>query len=370
MTRAAIIAAEALWNGGHPPDHPLRPERLQYTWEMLQAYQALNAPNVRVASPRPVSDDELATFHSRDYIETVRQLSQGLPSRQHPAAYNFGPGDNPIFKGMFESESLKVGAALVGAELLLNNEVEVAFSFTGGLHHAGPHFAYGFCVFGDGVIAIQRMLAAGWRVAYIDIDAHHGDGVQDAFYADPRVLTISFHESGRYLFPGTGFADELGEGEGYGYSVNVPLMPYTDDDTFLWAFDQVVPPLVARFKPDVIVAELGVDTHWSDPLTHLALTSHGHEALFRRIHNLSPRWLALGGGGYEVTVVPRAYTLAWGVMSNQTFSNELPKAVTNRYNSPYLHDTKPAPLTAPQRNLARMAAEEVVQELQQALKLT
>lgn len=368
MTRAAIIADESLWGGGHPPDHPLRPERLQYTWEMLQAYQALTSAHVRVVKPRPVSDDELATFHTRDYIETVRQLSRGLPSRQHPAAYNFGPGDNPIFKGMFESESLKVGAALVGAELLLNHEVEVAFSFAGGLHHAGPHFAYGFCVFGDGVIAIRRMLDAGWRVAYIDIDAHHGDGVQDAFYTDPRVLTISFHETGRYLFPGTGFANELGEGAGYGYSVNIPLMPYTDDDTILWAFDQVVPPLLARFQPDVVVAQLGVDAHWLDPLTHLALTTHGLEALFQRIHRLSPCWLAVGGGGYDITVVPRANTLAWGVMTGQTFADELPESIAHRYQPARLHDTEPAPLAAPQRKLARMAVEEVVQELQMSLK--
>jgi acetoin utilization protein AcuC len=355
--------------GGHPPGHPLRPERLRDTWEMLQAYCAFDPPNVRVVSPRLPSEAELATFHTPEYIEVVRCLSQGQRSAIHPARYNFGPGDNPIFAGMFESEGLKVGAALVGVELLLNNEVDVAFSFAGGLHHAGQDFASGFCIFGDGAIAIHRMLQAGWRVAYIDIDAHHGDGVQDAFYNDPRVLTISFHESGRYLFPGTGATDELGEGAGRGFSVNVPLLPYTDDNAFIWAFDQLVPPLLERFKPDAVVAQLGVDAHWRDPLTHLALTTHGFEALFRRIQLLAPRWLAVGGGGYDGTVVPRAWTLAWGVMSGQTFANTLPDEIAARYRPALLHDNEPAPLSTQQRQLARMGAEEVVNELKQLLNL-
>jgi acetoin utilization protein AcuC len=268
---------------------------------------------------------------------------------------------------MYDSEGLKVGAALVAAELLLNEEVEVAFSFAGGLHHAGRDLACGFCVFGDGAIAIQRMLDAGWRVAYVDIDAHHGDGVQAAFYDDPRVLTISFHESGRYLFPGTGFTPETGSGAGEGYSVNIPLHPYTGDDTFMWAFDQVVPPLVMRFAPDVVVAQLGVDAHWRDPLTHLALTTHGFESLFQRIHQLSPRWLAVGGGGYDISVVPRTWTLAWGVMSDQTFSNTLPDPVAPHYDPPILHDDEPAPLSPSQREAAHTEAERVVAELRRLL---
>lgn len=362
MSRAAFICHESLWERGHPPGHPLRAERLRATWEMLRAYHAFDAPNVRVLTPRLPSDDELATFHTREYIDAVRRLSRG-EGGLNAARYNFGPGDNPVFAGMFESEALKVGAALVGAELLRDGEVDVAFSFAGGLHHAGPDHASGFCVFGDGAIAIHRFLARGWRVAYIDIDAHHGDGVQYAFYDDPRVLTISFHESGRFLFPGTGFTHELGEGAGRGYSINVPLFPYSDDDVFVWAFDQVVPPLLERFKPEVIVAQLGVDAHWRDPLTHLAMTTHGFEALCRRIHDLSPRWLAVGGGGYDLSVVPRAWTLAWGVMSGQTFANELPAAVAANYDPPLLHDNAPAPLSPEQRQQARAAAEEVVADL-------
>jgi acetoin utilization protein AcuC len=369
MKRVVFVADEMLWAAGHPPGHPLRPERLRNTWEMLQAYQAFNAPNTRVVPPRPPTDDELATFHTREYIDVVRSLSRG-DVRLNPARYSFGPGDNPVFKGMFESEGLKVGAALVGADLLLKNKADIVFSYAGGLHHAGRDFASGFCVFGDGAVAIRRMLDAGWRVIYVDIDAHHGDGVQAAFYDDDRVLTISFHESGRYLFPGTGFTHELGEGEGQGFSVNIPLLPYTDDETYLWAFDQLVPPLVERFVPDVIVAQLGVDAHWRDPLTHLALTTRGFEALFQRIDALASRWLAVGGGGYDRSVVPRAWTLAWGVMSGQSFPNDLPETIAVNYDPPLLHDDGPAPVGPQQRQQAQQAAGAIVEELNQLLDLT
>lgn len=368
MSRAAFIGDEKLWAGGHPAGHPLRPERLRDTWQMLQAYHAFDSPTTRIVPPRAPTEAELTTFHSREYIDVVRRLSRG-EGGPSPARYNFGPGDNPVFEGMFESEGLKVGAALVGAQLLLDDEVEVAFSFAGGLHHAGRDFASGFCVFGDGAVAIHQMLAAGWRVAYIDIDAHHGDGVQAAFYDDPRVLTISFHESGQYLFPGTGFTNETGQGAGRGYSVNIPLFPYTDDDIFIWAFDQIVPPLVQRFAPDVVVAQLGVDAHWRDPLTHLALTTQGFEALFQRVHQIAPRWLAVGGGGYDRRVVPRAWTLAWGVMSNQTFPNELPESIASKYDPALLHDEIAAQLTPEQRQQAQLAAEAVISELQQSLRL-
>lgn len=367
MAQIVFIGDETLWAGGHPVGHPLRPERLRDTWEMLHGYDAFAAPHLRLVPPRLPTEDELATFHSRDYIEVVRRLSRGEQG-VHPARYGFGPGDNPIFAGMFESEGLKVGAALAAAELLLAGEAEVAFSFAGGLHHAGRDFASGFCVFGDGAVAINHMLAVGWRVAYIDIDAHHGDGVQAAFYDDDRVLTISFHESGEYLFPGTGFVHEVGEGTGRAFSANVPLFPYTDDEIFLWAFDEVVPPLISRFAPDVVVAQLGVDAHWRDPLTHLALTTHGFEALFQRIVELSPRLLAVGGGGYDRGVVPRAWTLAWGVMSGQDFSNNLPEAVAFNYDPPLLHDEALVLLTPEQRHQAKATAEKVVMDLRGLLR--
>jgi acetoin utilization protein AcuC len=175
-------------------------------------------------------------------------------------------------------------------------------------------------------IAIHRLLRAGLRVAYIDIDAHHGDGVQEAFYDADQVLSISLHETGVSLFPGTGFMDELGKGAGYGYSINFPFPPYTDDEPYLEAFRALVPPLVRRFGPDVVVSQLGCDTHWRDPLTHMKLTTHAFEAVVREIKSLAPRWLALGGGGYDLSVVPRAWTLAYGVMIERDFPDEVPFA--------------------------------------------
>ncbi|GAB4435332.1 MAG: acetoin utilization protein AcuC [Anaerolineae bacterium] len=367
MQRAALIASETLWAGGHPPDHPLRPERLRDTWEMLHAYRAFEGSHTQIVPPRMATFEELATVHTERYLDAVRRLSNGDHTVKG-SRFGFGSGDNPVFSGMWESEGLKVGAALVGAELLLCGAADVVFSFAGGLHHAGRNYASGFCVFGDGAAAIHKLVAAGWRVAYIDIDAHHGDGVQNAFYEDDRVLTISFHESGRYLFPGTGFTRDLGRGRGEGYSVNVPLQPYTDDAVFLWAFEQVVPPLVERFQPDVVVAQLGVDAHWRDPLTHLALTTHGLEALFKGIQQLGYPWLAVGGGGYDRRVVPRAWTLAWGVMSKQTFDDQLPAAVADGHDPPLLRDEATVMMPSQVREEIMAATIATVKELKAALK--
>jgi acetoin utilization protein AcuC len=335
MRQAVFLSSPALWQRGHGPQHPLKPERLQRTHELLDEYGAFDAPNVRLVAPRLPTDDELALFHTREYIDAVRALSAGdstLPAHR----YGFGPGDNPVFEGMFESEGLKVGSGLMGAELVAGGECDVAFSFSGGLHHGGPDFASGFCVFNDLAVAIHWLLGRGLRVAYVDIDVHHGDGVQAAFYASDRVLTISLHQDGRTLFPGTGFVDEVGVGAGVGYSVNVPLPPYTDDEAYLWAFHQIVPPLLERFQADVVVTQLGVDTHHRDPLAHLALTTAGHVALFEALNGLAPRWLAFGGGGYDLGVVPRAWALAFGVMSGQSFPDELPEGYRARYGGRWL----------------------------------
>lgn len=335
----AFLAAPAVWQRGHGPNHPLKPERLQRTYELLDEYGALEAPNVRVVAPRPATEDELALFHTHDYIDVVRMLSRGdttIPAGR----YGFGPGDNPVFAGMFESEGLKVGSAVQAAEMLVQGECDVAFSYSGGLHHGGPDFASGFCVFNDAAVAIHWLLWQGLRVACVDIDVHHGDGVQDAFYDNDQVLTISLHQDGRTLFPGTGFAGETGVGAGAGHTVNVPLPPYADDKAYLWAFEQIVPLLLERFRPDVVVTQLGVDTHYKDPLAQLGLTTHGQTALFEALRDLAPRWLALGGGGYDISVVPRAWALAFAVMSGQSLPDELPPGYRARYGGEQLHDSE------------------------------
>lgn len=364
--RAACVFSQAMCQAGHGAAHPLKPERLQRTCDLLMAYRAFDAEGSQLVPARPATVEELTLFHTEEYVSAVERLSRG-DRGVSAARYNFGPGDNPVWPGMFETTALKVGGSLVAADLLLTGQADVAFSFAGGLHHAGPNFASGFCVFNDPAVVIHHLLRHGLRVAYVDIDAHHADGVQNAFYDTDQVLTISLHESGRYLFPGTGFVEEIGRGKGRGFSINVPLFPYTDDDTYLWAFEQVVPPQIARFQPDIVVSQLGTDTHWRDPLTHLSLTTAGYVAVVERIRDLAPRWLALGGGGYDVTVVPHTWTLAYGVMSGQDFPDELPSAYAQQYEAGWLRDRHAPHIDPGTRAQARRYAEERVARLKDIL---
>jgi acetoin utilization protein AcuC len=357
--QAVFLSSPEVWGRGHGEEHPLKPERLQRTFNLLMAYDAFQAPNVCVLGPEPASFDDLALFHTMEYIEVVKALSEG--ERGIPAGrYGFGPGDNPIFAGMFEIERLKVGSSLMGARLLVQGACDVAFSYSGGLHHAGPDFASGFCVFNDAAIAVHWLIQKGLRVAYVDIDVHHGDGVQGAFYDTNRVLTISFHQDGRTLFPGTGFTNEIGGGVGEGYCVNVPLPPGTGDENYLWAFKEVVPPLLERFDADIVVTQLGVDTHYKDPLAQLNLTTHGQEELFKILSALAPHWLALGGGGYAMDVVPRAWTIAFGVMSGQIFPDELPLSFRMKFGGEWLHDHGAPPFSRDQQDHLQSAIERTV----------
>ncbi len=353
----------------------MKPERLRRTFELLGELGALEADNVQVIEARMATPDELALFHSDDYIEVTRKLSEEATviSERSPAGkappptsefslpagrYGFGPGDNPVFAGMYESEAMKTGSSLQAAELLYGDQCDVAFSYSGGLHHGGREFASGFCVFNDCAVAIEWLLERGQRVAYVDIDVHHGDGVQSAFYDTDQVLTISIHQDGRTLFPGTGFVEETGEGAGEGYSMNVPLPPLTYDEPYLRAFSEIVPPALERFGADVVVTQLGVDTHHTDPLASMALTTDAHELLYRALEGLAPRWLALGGGGYAIDLVPRSWALAFGVMSGQRLQKTLPKDYQQRYGGRYLRDQEQPKLS----EAIRMRVDEVVDE--------
>jgi acetoin utilization protein AcuC len=366
LTRTAFIYSKKLWERGHGGAHPLKPERLKRTYELLDAYGAFDDEDSLLVPPRPATVEELGFFHSQEYIVAVQKLSLGEED-VNAARYNFGTGDNPVFAGMYETEALKLGAGMVALELVLSGEVEVAFSFAGGMHHARPAYASGFCVFNDIAVAIHKILVEGLRVAYIDIDVHHGDGVQAAFYDNDRVLTISFHESGYYLFPGSGFVEEIGRGVGRGYAVNLPLAPYTDDETYVWAFREIVPPLVQKFEPDIIVTQLGIDTHYQDPLAHLCLTMEGYVAVVETIKDLAPRWLSFGGGGYELDVVPRAWTLAYGVMRGQEFPDEIPSSYAVKYGLTNLRDRKKPFLDDRVKERARRQAEAGVEALKRTV---
>ncbi|MBM3942913.1 MAG: acetoin utilization protein AcuC [SAR202 cluster bacterium] len=367
MTKAAFVYDDSLSRHVLRSDHPMRPVRLRYTYDLLQGYGAFDRDNSLLVTPRPATEEELRLLHTPEYISAVRSFSMGL-SGYDPRRFNFSAqGDNPIFPGMFDAASLGTGATLVAADLVARRQVDVAFNISGGLHHAEPDHASGFCVFNDPAIAINHLVAQGLRVAYVDIDAHHGDGVQHAFYDDPRVLTISIHESGRYLFPGTGFVTELGLGAGRGYSVNIPLYPYTGDELYLWAFMEVVPPLLRAFAPDVLVTQLGIDSYHSDPLTHLQLTSQGYIAAVSELSRLGVPWLALGGGGYDLGAVARCWTLAYGVMLDTQWPDELPEGVLKQQGLRRLRDTARPEIPAHVAQDARNYAEETVAAIKQEI---
>ena len=330
MPRAAFIYESALSQHVLRQDHPMRPARLRQTYQLLQAYGAFDAGNSRLLAPRPATLEELGLLHTSEYINAVRGLSSGLSV---PGAERFGfsaGGDNPVYDGMYEAALLSTGATIMAAELVASHQVDVAFNISGGLHHAAPGQASGFCIFNDPALAIKYLLSLGLRVAYVDIDAHHGDGVQNAFIDNNQVLTISIHESGRYLFPGAGFVDEMGTAPAVGYSVNLPLYPYTEDEVYLQAFQEVVPPLLAAFAPDILVTQLGIDSYHTDPLTHLQVTSRGFVEAVRFFSKLGLPWLALGGGGYDLGAVARCWSLAYGGMWAARWPRTTPTSASAR----------------------------------------
>ena len=317
--------------------HPLNPIRLALTESLIDACGLLDGPDVFRVPPRTATDDEIMLAHDREYVERVRELGHSNGYVYPERDFGLGSSDNPVFVGMHEASALVTGGSLVAAELVMSGQATHAFNAGGGLHHANRRLASGFCIYNDCAVAIAWLRLQGKRVLYIDTDAHHGDGVQWIFYEDPGVLTISFHESGRYLFPGSGSTSERGSGAGYGYSVNVPLGPYTDHASFVECYDMVVPSLARAFKPDVIVAQNGCDGHAIDPLTHLHYLTPTFEHVAIRSHELAHelcdgRLIALGGGGYALwTVVPRAWTSVWAAISSQPLPDRVPESWRERW---------------------------------------
>jgi acetoin utilization protein AcuC len=295
------------------PAHPLAPLRVDLAIRLARAFGLFDLANVTVAAA-PVADDALLRLvHEAGYIDAVKRVSKD--PRSPDLARGLGTEDNPVFAGMHEASAHVVGATVAAADAVAAGAAEHAVNIAGGLHHAMPGAASGFCIYNDVAIGIARLLESGVeRVAYVDVDVHHGDGVQAAFWDDPRVLTISIHESGRALFPGTGFPDESGGPHAEGSAVNIALPPGTGDAGWLRAFSAVVPHLVEAFEPQVLVTQHGCDSHFLDPLAHLTLSLDGQRMAYQALHRLAHRhaggrWLATGGGGYEIVdVVPRAWS--------------------------------------------------------------
>lgn len=309
------------------PDHALREVRVKLAWDLIEAIGLRD--NAETPAPTPADERDILTVHDARYVRVVKRLSED-PRVPEPE-FGLGPGDNPPFAGMYEAAALQVGGTRLACDVVAARQAVRAYNLGGGFHHAMPTRASGFCIFNDVAVGIARLLESGFeRVLYVDIDAHHGDGVQAMFYREPRVLKISLHEDGRYLFPGTGFVDEIGEGDGRGYAVNVPLPPHTGDRAWAHAFDAIVPPLADAYRPDILVTQTGADGHTSDPLTHLDLTTESYEhagAAFDEISRrwCNGRWVAVGGGGYDVTAVPRVWTLLFAAIARRRPGNALPE---------------------------------------------
>lgn len=306
---AAVVWTSALLDYDLGGEHPLHPVRLDLTIRLASELGVLDG--VPLLVPEQAPDTELRRTHGSEYLEAVKRAPADGPDVGH----GLGTADNPVFDNMHAASALVVGSSLLAAKQIADGRTNRAVNIAGGLHHAMHNSAAGFCVYNDCAVAISWLLDNGFdRVAYVDTDVHHGDGVQAAFYDDPRVLTISLHQHPMTLWPGTGYPSELGTGDAEGTSVNVPLMPMTRDAAWLRAFEAVVPPLLAQFQPQILVSQCGVDSHADDPLADLSLSVDGHRTIYRRLRELADthaggKWLALGGGGYQlIKVVPRSWT--------------------------------------------------------------
>ncbi len=319
-------------------DHPLKPDRLNMTYHLSKHLGLLD--KVKEIEPTRATRQELELFHSPEFIDAVED--SGTNNNAHPQ-YGLGTSDNPIFPLIHDTGARYVGATLEAMKAIMHGASN-AFCISGGLHHAHKNAASGFCIYNDIAVAINMLHQKKKRkVLYFDFDAHHGDGVQNAFYKSKDVMTISVHQTGKTLFPGTGFIYETGAGEGVGYSVNVPLHPGAGTPELVRVFDEVVVPLFESFKPDLLVTQMGVDGHYLDPLAHLTYTSHGYETIIRKLRDMSSDicklgWLALGGGGYHPVNVARLWTLFLAVMLDEDVPHEVPVEFKEACNKFGYHD--------------------------------
>ena len=306
------------------PQHPLRPIRVKLTYELIKSMGILQQESVEVIKPRRATREEILLFHEDDYVKLVEEYSKrgsGL----------LDGGDTPAFKGCYEATSLVVGASIVAADRLMSGTLSHAFNPSGGLHHAHPERASGFCIFNDPAIVIAHLKSRYdlKRLVYLDVDAHHGDGVMYGYYDDPAVLDIDFHESGKFLFPGTGFPDEIGMGAAQGLKLNIPLPPSTGNEAYFEAFRQIVPDMLRKFKPEIILVQCGADGHIDDRLAHLRLTTGVYAEVVSEMHLLAHelcngRLLLFGGGGYTLPNVPRVWTVAFSTLAGVKPSDDIP----------------------------------------------
>ncbi|MFX1452499.1 MAG: acetoin utilization protein AcuC, partial [Promethearchaeota archaeon] len=346
MKKAILIDSDKFQEYNFGENHPLTPRRLILTHKLIELIGMFEDPNVGLEEARYATDEEVGLIHGEDFIKLLKIASKPLaPSSMWEIG--LGPGDNPIFEGMYDASKLYVGGSLLAADLIMEGKTKCAFNISGGLHHAlgskamnakgetvdtgRDDRASGFCILNDCAITSAYLIKNYGikRIMYVDLDAHHGDGQQWIFYNLNNVLTCSIHQDGRSLFPGTGFIGEIGRGEGKGYSVNIPVLPYTFEEPYLKALQEIVLPVAKKYKPDIIISQLGADTHFSDPLTNLLLTTGTYQKIAKFLYDLSNevcdgKWLALGGGGYSPDIVGKAWTIYFAQMANFKLPDEVP----------------------------------------------
>lgn len=331
MSKSVFIYSDELLSYKFSSDHPFNQQRLKLTLDLLRKCNAIDESQIVV--PRMATDEELSLIHDPNYVSAVKQAGEGLLPEEQAANYGLGTEDTPIFKGMHEASALLVGGTLTAVDYVMTGQAEHALNLGGGLHHGFRGKASGFCIYNDSSVAIKYLQTKyKARVLYVDTDAHHGDGVQWSFYDDDEVCTFSIHETGRYLFPGTGNVNERGQGKGYGYSFNVPVDAFTEDESWLHVYETAFREIIEFFKPDVILTQNGADSHYFDPLTHLSATMNIYEYIPKLAHELSHeycngKWIAVGGGGYDIwRVVPRAWARIWLEMTElSNISGDLPE---------------------------------------------
>ncbi len=339
--KTGLVWDEGFLNYNFGPQHPLRPIRVKLTYELIRSKGILQQETVEVIKPRRASREEILLFHEEDYVRLVEQYSKkgsGL----------LDMGDTPAFKGCYEATSLVAGASIVAANEVMGGRLSHAFNPSGGLHHAHPERASGFCIFNDPAVVIAHLKSKYnlKRIVYLDIDAHHGDGVMYGYYDDPAVMDVDFHESGKFLFPGTGFPDEIGKGAAKGLKLNIPLPPSTGDEAYLDAFRRIVPDTLRKFRPEIILFQCGADGHLDDRLAHLRLTTNVYAEVVSQMHDLAHqlcngRLLLFGGGGYTLANVPRVWTVSFSTLAGVKLDDEIPSDWSKEFEKTTREDPPP-----------------------------
>lgn len=347
MCRVIHNPKYSLYNLGD--NHPFSPLRIEMVIDLLKEWKLFAEPVLS----EPIDPEILKTIHEESYVDAVEQASTEI-NTNNLEVYGLGTADNPIFEQMALAARYQVGGTHLGARLLIEDKANKVLHLGGGFHHAHHKLAAGFCIYNDLSMAIKEMINSDWHVAYIDIDVHHGDGVQEMFYSNSNVLNISIHESGEFLFPGKGWIHELGSGSGRALNLNVPLEPFSEGDSYIEALEKVVKPALSWFKPNAIIVQAGADAHYSDPLADNLLTTHDYEKIFKKILGYTDLWcngkaLFTLGGGYSITATPRIWTLLYLIINNINIPDHLPDVwrqkwskILNKNLPTNLHDKLPA----------------------------